>query len=315
MSKTVYCLLFIVCCSSCAQKKTQQDVQQESRFKTYKGELRVEADAGLESIINQEKEIFDFNYDSVHTTLTYKNEKEMLDDFRSRKTDVVVLSRKPEQSEINDFKNLDTIYLRIQPVAYDAVALIGSKDFNDKDLSMDLLKKYSAPENSSATNPKLVFENQNSSSVRFVINTLGYKEKVSPNVYALQSMQEVIDYVSRNKNVIGFIPYNAISDTDDERVKKTLEQIKILSLRAKNEGGEAIRVSANQSDIATGDYPLRRTITAITRFTYEDNLEWLFINFLVREKGAKIFLKAGLIPVKIPEREIVVNESEVRGSK
>ena len=56
-------------------------------------------------------------------------------------------------------------------------------------------------------------------------------------------------------------------------------------------------------------------MNAVTRYTYEDNLELLLVGFLSREKGAKIFLKAGLIPVKMPERTIVVNESEVTGSK
>ena len=226
-----------------------------------------------------------------------------------------MLSRKLEQSELNDFKNLDTIYVREQPVAYDAVALIGNKDFDDKDLDMGTLQKYFDPKNVSATTPKLIFENQHSSTVRFVLNALGYKEKVSPNVFAQQSVQELIEYVTKNKNAIGFIPYNLIADTDDDKVKKILEQIKILSLRAKNKEGETLRVSANQSDIATGDYPLIRTLNVITRFTYDDNLELLFVNFLAREKGAKIFLKAGLIPVKMPERDIIVNESEVKGSK
>lgn len=121
------------------------------------------------------------------------------------------------------------------------------------------------------------------------MNTLGYKEKISPNVFAVQSVSEVIEYVSQNKNAIGFIPFNAVSDTDDGRVKKILENVKILSLRAKSKDGETLRVSANQSDIAAGDYPLIRTVNAVTRYTYEDNLELLLVGFLSREKGAKIF--------------------------
>jgi phosphate transport system substrate-binding protein len=148
-----------------------------------------------------------------------------------------------------------------------------------------------------------------------VLNKLGYQEKVSPNVYALQSVNEVIDYVSQNKNVIGFIPFNTISDSDDMRVKETLKRIKILSLRAKNKEGDIVRVSANQSDIAEGDYPLIRTLNTVTRSTSDDNLELLLVTFLSKAKGAKIFLKAGLIPVTIPEREVIVNESEVSGSK
>ncbi len=313
----VYCLSVLVFYgASCTQKKsTDVEAKLQTKYTTYTGELNVDVDAGLEPIIKQEEEIFDYMYDSVQTNFSYKNEKEMFEDFKNKKATVLLLSRELEKAEIDNLKNLDTIYVRQLPLAYDAVALIAGKDFSDKDLDMELLKKYFAPQNSSASFPRLVFENKNSSSVRFVLNTLGYKEKISPNVFAVQSVSEVIEYVSQNKNAIGFIPFNAVSDTDDGRVKKILENVKILSLRAKSKDGETLRVSANQSDIAAGDYPLIRTVNAVTRYTYEDNLELLLVGFLSREKGAKIFLKAGLMPVKVPERTIVVNESEVTGSK
>ncbi len=286
-----------------------------TKYSTYTGNLSVVADTVLEPIMRQQKLIFDYMYDSVQTTLTYTNEKEMFAAFRAKKATVMILSRKLEQAEINDFKNLDTIYVRELPVAYDAVALVAARDFDDSKLDMELLKQYFNPAANNPTAPKLVFDSRESSTVAFVVNKLGYKEKVSANVFALKSAQEVITYVAANKNVIGFIPYNMIADSDDDRVKNTLKSIKILSLRAKDSEGKDIRVSANQSDIAVGDYPLIRTVNAVTRYTYTDNLELLFMGFLSREKGARIFLKAGLIPVKMPERDIIVNEGEVIGSK
>ena len=134
------------CVSSCIQKKSKEETIQQGRFKTYKGELNVDADAGLESILKQEKEVFDYFYDSVQTHFNYKNEKEMFEDFKSKKATVLLLSRELEKSEVNDLRNLDTIYIRQLPVAYDAVALIGCKDFDDKNLDIELLKKYFNPD-------------------------------------------------------------------------------------------------------------------------------------------------------------------------
>lgn len=313
----IYLTLFLLFLlgSSCSQRKSSEEAKQESRFKIYKGQLNVDVDAGLEPIIKEQKEVFDYFYDNVQSHFFYKNEKEMLEDFKSKKATVLLLSRELEKSEANDLRNLDTIYIRQLPVAYDAVALIADKSFDDTNLDMEVLKKYFEPKNVSSSNPKLIFENQNASSVRFILNKLGYKESVSPNVFAAQSAYDVIDYVSKNKNAIGFIPYNMVSDTDDDRVKGILERIKILSLRAKNEAGQVVRVSANQSDIAEGIYPLIRTVNTVTRNTSDDNLELLLVSFLSKEKGAKIFLKAGLMPVKMPEREINVNEGPVKGSE
>lgn len=307
------CLLFSL--YACKQKAVAPEPPQNTRYTTYTGELNVDVDAGLEFIMRQQVEIFSYLYDSVKTNVAYKSEKEILEDFKTRKAKLIVLPRVLTQQEIESYKVNDTIYIRQLPVAYDAVAIIAGKEYDDSKLDLATLKKYFDPKNQGAATPQLVFENKSSGTVRFVLDTLGYKEKVSANVYALKSGEEVINYVAENKNSIGFVPFNMLSDGDDERVKKILTQIKVLSLRTKTLSGEEIRVSANQSDIAAGDYPLTRTVNTITHYTYQDNLELLMVGFLSKAKGAKIFLKAGLMPVKVPEREINVNEGDLKSSK
>ncbi len=309
-------ILFAFSLVSCNQSKPPAQLETTvTKYDVYKGVLNVSCDAGLEPIIKQQTEVFQYLHDSVRCNVLYSSEKEMFADFRSKKTNVMLLSRALATTEVNDFKNIDTIYIRELPIAYDAVALIASKDFDDSRLTVEQVKQYFSPSASAGNSPRLVFENQNSTVVRYVLNSLGYHEKVSSNVYAMQSADEVIAYVTDNKNALGFIPYNRLSDTDDPRVKLLLERIKILSLTVKIKDGEERRVSANQSDIAAGDYPFIRTIHAVTRYTYTDNLELLFMGFLSREKGAKIFLKAGLIPVKTPEREIIVNDNGIKAGR
>jgi phosphate transport system substrate-binding protein len=179
---------------------------------------------------------------------------------------------------------------------------------------MDKLKSYFNPNADTSKSLRMVFDGQNSSTVAYVLSTLGYKDKVSPNVYAMHSVDEVIDYIEKNDMAIGFVPFSFVSDTDDDRVKKALKRIKILSLRTIDKEGEEIEVSANQSDIALGAYPLIRQINVVSRFSYSDNLQWLFMNFLYKERGARIFLKDGLIPARMPPREINVNMDGYKGA-
>jgi phosphate transport system substrate-binding protein len=162
---------------------------------------------------------------------------------------------------------------------------------------------------------KLVFDRTNESVLKNTLDLLGYTDKVSPNVYAVNSLDEVINYVAANKDAIGFIPYSYISDTDEERVRAILDRIKLLSLSVKDKEGKDRQASANQADIAEGIYPLTQNISALSRFSYSDNLEWLFMNFMFREKGARIFLKGGFVPAKIPERAINVNPNPVDTEK
>lgn len=305
-------LLLLLC--ACAPKKQAGETVSTTRYTSYKGELNISADAGLEPIMRQQLEVFEYLYDSVNVTIEYKSEPEVIADFKARKAKLLILSRSLSAQEIEALKINDTIYVRQQPVAYDAVALIAAPGFDDSGLDLNLLKRYFDPAMTAGKGPQLVFDNQSSGTVRYMLDTFGFKDKVSANMFGLKTTEEVITYVTQNKNAIGFIPFNAISDADDAQVKKKLEQIKILSLSIKTKEGKSLRVSANQSDIAAGDYPLIRTVNAVTHYTYSDNLELLMISFLTKEKGAKIFLKAGLIPFRIPEREINVNEGDLKSS-
>ena len=293
--------------SSCSSKKPTDTTTQRNIDRT-RHTLLVDADAGLESVIKQQQEVFGYLYDTVKLSVNYKNEAEMFDDFRHKKAAVLIMGRVLSDNEKENLKTQDTIYTQEVRVAYDAVALIANKKFDDSKLDTETLKSYFDPKSQSAVRTAIgmVFE-QNSSVVKFVLGKLGFSDKVSSNVYAVKSTEEVIDYVEKNDNAIGFIPYNYLGDMQDKRVKGIFEKIKVLSLRTKNKEGKEVRASANQSDIAEGYYPLMRIINTVSLYGGEDDKARLFVDFLFKEKGARIFLKAGLIPAQTPERIINVN--------
>lgn len=298
---------------SCTQKRTAANTKIGAE-KVYTGQLNIAVDPGLEPVMKQQQEVFGYQYDSVKLNIQYKNESDMLADFGSKKVSVLVMCRALDSTEIKKLIKEDTLYVREIKIAHDAVALIGNKSFNDKDLSIEKLKQYFSPTDTLATNPQMVFEGQHSSVVKFILDKLGYREKISSHVYSMQSAREVIEYVKNTKNAIGFIPYNYVSNQEEEGVREILDSIKILSLRTKDKDGRQIRVSANQSDIATGDYPLTRNIYTEMRFSYEDSLEWLLVNFLFKDRGEKIFLKDGLIPARMPARDVEVNTDGIKAA-
>ena len=306
-------IFLLLLLASCAQKRTPDNTN-IGAAKVYKGELLLDADAGLEHVMKLQQEVFEYGHPEVHLNIQYKNEADMLADFRSRKASVLVMARALDSLEKESLAKNDIIYVREIKIASDAVALIGNKEFKNENLDIATLKKYFDPGNTTTDVPEMVFEDQRSSVVKFVLNKLGYKEKVSGHVYALKTTEEVVSYVAKSKNAIGFIPFNFLSDVESERVKKLNDSIKVISLRAKDKDGKEIRVSANQSDIATGDYPLIRNIYTEMRFSYEDNLEWLFVNFLFKDQGERIFLKDGLIPGRMPARDIEVNTDGLKAT-
>jgi ABC-type phosphate transport system, periplasmic component len=311
-------LIFVACilwalfaCNDAATSSPKSNTEPvtSGRHKVYKGNLTVFVDEGLKNVIRQQIDVFEYLYDSVKVHATYTHPSEVLDSFRSKHAGVIVITRELDQREIEQMKRINTIYPRQVMVSYDAVAMICNRQAPEWDLDYTALKHLFSPGNNAKV--KLVFDNQKSGTVSFVLNNLGYKGQPSENVYALKSADEVVEYCSKHTDAIGFIPYSFISDMDDVNAQRITKRVKILSLRAKNAAGETVRVSANQSDIADGSYPLTRPVNAVLKFGHGDNIEWLFVNFMFKEKGARIFLKAGLIPARIPEREINVNTGSI----
>lgn len=308
--------ILLIVFSSCNQNNNHKEDTTNSivppKEKEYKGTLNIGADVSVENIIKQQAEIFHHLHDKVDVNETYKNENELIAAFKKEELQVIVLSRNLNDLERNQLRIKDTIYPREILVAYDAVAILGNNAFDDSRLTEKQLQDIVVSNNSDY---KIVFNKNNSSLLNFVLSKVANTTTLNNNMFGLDNEAAVIDYVSKNKNAIGFVAYSLISDTDDEKINAMVSKVKILNLRVKNEEGKWVKAAANQNDIAEGNYPLIRNIYAISKFSYDDNLEWLFMNFLFKEKGAKIFLKAGLMPAKMPERHITVSTGALESNK
>src|SRR5690606_10905551 len=81
----------------------------------------------------------------------------------------------------------------------------------------------------------VVFDNPNSSTVRFLKDLAEVEELPEKNVYALGSNADVIKYIYENPQAIGVIGINWMAQPSPELVQ-FLEEIKIL--KVKNQKGK-----------------------------------------------------------------------------
>jgi phosphate transport system substrate-binding protein len=151
---------------------------------------------------------------------------------------------------------------------------------------------------------KVVFDNNNSSTISFLKEKTGVKE-LSSNCYALNSSEAVLDYVSKQKNCIGVVGVNWVSDQDDSTNMKFLGTVKVLEIAA-DENSEALK--PYQAYIAQKTYPLFREIYMISKEAYT-GLGTGFTAFVASERGQRIVLKFGLVPATMPIRLVeLINE-------
>jgi len=238
----------------------------------------------------------------------YFPENIALDKMINDSCKVVVMCRDLTANERKQFesKNLFPISTKI---AEDAIAIVIHPENTDTILTVDKIKSILLGNDSlwSLLNTKstlgkinVVFDNKASANARYMKDTLLKGKEFSGNVFAVNSNPEVIEYVNKNKNAVGFLSVNWISDMDDSTSQNFLKKIKVVAI-AKDNNSSAFK--PYQAYIKTKEYDFTRDVYMINRQT-RAGLGMGFVHFVAGDKGQIMILKAGLIPAIAPVRMV-----------
>ncbi|HSH64379.1 MAG TPA: substrate-binding domain-containing protein, partial [Bacteroidia bacterium] len=204
------------------------------------------------------------------------------------------------------------IYPISTKIAEDAIAILVNPENADSTLTVDKLKAIltgtdslwnQVNEKSTLGKIDVVFDNPGSANARYMVDTLLKGQHFAKNVFAVKSNPEVVDYVSKNKNALGILSVNWISDQDDTLTQHFLDKVRVLAI-AKDENSEAFK--PYQAYIKTKDYPFTRSVYMINRQTRR-GLGMGFVNFVAGNKGQLMILKMGLVPSIAPVRMVEIN--------
>ena len=270
------------------------------------GAIKISADESFQPIVEAQLSVFHRNYKNAKITASYKPEGQVVQDLLQDSARVIIVSRPLTPSELKVFEKAK-ITPRITPIAYDGVALILHPDNRDTLLSLPQLHEIFTGKASSwkQVNPAsalgditIVFDNNNSGTARFMQDSVAGKQPLTQKAYASQSSPAVIDYVAQNKNAIGVIGTNWISDFDDSTVVGFINRIKVVAVGRKTAPNDPDSYyQPYQAYLVQGNYPLRREVYTISREP-RAGLGTGFVSFVSGDKGQRIMLKAGLAPAR-----------------
>lgn len=262
------------------------------------GQLDVWVDETLMPIMEEQKAVFESQYSYAKINLIGKSENEISKAIIEGKANYFVLSRKLNDNESKLFKS-KTILGKVTPIAIDGIAVIVNKENSKTSTSLNELASVL---NGSSSSNQLVFDNANSSTLRFLMDKTNVKSLPKTNVAALNNNLEVIKFVSQNTNAIGFVGVNWLTNVDVE-TENLLKNVKVLSLEiAKNK-----LVKPSQSSLALNEYPLSRKIYLLN-YQGKTGLGMGFASFVAGNVGQRIILKSGLLPEIIPTRELKIRK-------
>lgn len=290
-------ILGIVAFASCGEDSSVPKITDSPTT----GTMNISVDETYKPIMDEELKVFMSTYPDAKITVNYKSEAEAIKDFLEGKTKLVIVSRTLTEKE-NEYclsrKNVPSSL----PLAKDAVAVVLNKNAKDTAFSTEQLKgiiggnfekKYT-----------VVFDNEGSSTLRFIKDSLMRNLPLGKNLYAAKGNEEVIQYVMKNPDAIGFVGLSFVSDTMDSTSEKFSTKIKIAAIM--NDSTQQF-YQPYQTDIALKLYPLVRKMTYIKNETYS-GLATGFSNFLASDVGQLIMGHERLVPLRM---SIVIREAQI----
>ncbi|MEG2071440.1 MAG: substrate-binding domain-containing protein, partial [Bacteroidales bacterium] len=237
MKKTIlYSFLLLAILSACNRNK-----KAITRFDTpTSGEAMIVCDECFAPIIQEEIAVFTGLNQSAHITPIFTSENEAFKLLTTDSIRLAIVSRELTEQEKTYLKKFKRVP-RTQQIAIDGIALIINKENTDSLLSISALQKImtgkieywdeiSSHKKEILQPITVVFDNQNSSTLRFIKDSVCLAQPIGKKLNAASSNQAVIDYVSKHPHALGVIGVNWISNPDDSTKLSFNNTIRVMSI-------------------------------------------------------------------------------------
>jgi phosphate transport system substrate-binding protein len=252
--------------------------------------------------------VYESLYPDAKIIVHYKPEADCLRDLMVDSIRMVIATRgfsPAEERTIIDSLQTDPSQMT---VARDLIAVVVHPSAKDSFFSMqeirDLLsgkaKEYLIPvfDGSSAT-----------STVRFMLDSVLRGDTLSDRVVAAENSRQVLEYVSKVPNAVGFVGYSWIGNRDDTSQVAMRRKIKLAWVESLDSAGAYVQPA--QYFIYSRSYPMVRDLVYMLKERGR-GLAHGFAHFLeLNDKGQLIFRRAYLMPVLAPNlvRDARLNEN------
>lgn len=305
-------LLALLMFSGC--KGDQKKQSNQDRDSPTKGSIDIAADNAYKNLIDSEVMVFHSHYSDAKINVHLLPEVEAVNAFLNDSVRLLVLARDLDQKEMQKFAKL-----KYEPkkstIAIDGIAVIAHPSNGITKIDVGKIYDLLAGRKSTwdqlyakgtKTKVAAVMDNRGSGVFRYLQDSVLKGEPIGQGVFALQSNEEVIDYVNKNKDAIGFLGVNHISDMTDVQNQKFLEKVKLLEVSSTDISEGFLPY---QAYLATRQYPLVRLVNIYINEPY-NGLGSGFSAFVASDPGQRIVLKDGLVPATMPLRLIQVNPTQ-----
>lgn len=276
---------------------------QETKDTIKRGKSTIAADESLKPLVDAQVQAYVAHYPETSFTVKYVPEQQAVNLMITDSVEIAIITRELRPKEKEYYEKTK---IRYEPatMALDAVALIVNKNSSLSNLTIGELKKIFLATKSPI---KLVFDNSNSSNLSHLRNKLGIENTEEANIFAANGNNDVFDYISRNKDAIGVVGNNWISDKNDKKSDSLKQNIRVLAVAENKSSGY---FEPSTKNLKARKYPLERLV-----YLHTTQSDWRvakgFIRFACSQVGQLVVEKMGLIPYYIIPKVYVMDNTPV----
>lgn len=291
------------------------------------------ADEGFKSFMEQEIQVFEYQYPGAFVLPKYMSETDAINGLIKDSCSLAVISRPLSKDQLEYIKKGNNKIARQQEIAVDAVALIVNKDNpvgllsiqEIKDLFNGSINTWRQLAWNDTCQIKLVFDMKGSANVSYIEDNFLAKGASFPkNTFAQKSNADVVKLIEQDKHAIGFVSVSWLGDQlerlQTDLHKNNMDTQKLANLQA---DGDTIAVDFTdrvkllkvrkddnpigflpyQAYINSGEYPLFRKVYMVST-SASNSVGQSFYSFVTGFIGQKIIGLTGIMPYMVHQRVV-----------
>ena len=295
-------LIFIGSCGQGGQKSIDETPT--------RGDIKIAVDESFQQLVDTQIYTFQSLYTYAKIQPLYKPEADVISAFMKDSVRTMLITRKLTKAE-EDWLLSQNFVGRSTLVAYDAIAFVMNNENADSLINYNAIRDIcngkikiwqDVNAKSKLGDIKVVFDNAKSGAVRLIKERFNLTQ-FPANFYAVSNNNEVINFVEKNKNSIGIIGVNWISDVNDTVTHNFMNRVKVAAISSQASPDTPEFFKPLQGFIYNKNYPFVREVYMVGRETFA-GLGYGFTSFVAGEIGQRIILKSGLVPATMPIRLI-----------
>ena len=280
------------------------------------GFISISADESFRRIVQQEIDVFESIYTMAGIDPIYASEVDAINLLLKDSVRLIVSTRRLTDAEKAGLEE-KKFFPKEFKVASDAIALIVNRQNPDSIISLKDLSRILTGEvtewselypGSKLGKLQLVFDNPNSSTVRYAIDSICRGRPLAGSLHAQKSNAEVIDFVSQSPSAIGVIGVSWVGSESDSTNLSFSDRVTVMAVSREEKATEQNSYKPFQAYMALGDYPLMRDVYVILTDP-RSGLASGFSTFLASDRGQRIILRAGLMPATQNVRIVNVRDN------